>query len=210
MVSRAMLQRLGGWNTVTLTEDYEFSAQCVLAGEKVHYVADAIIYDEQPLTFTQSWGQRRRWAAAAPRAIHLGALAKAAVTNRSFVCADMALTFATPLTQFASLLLGLATVGLLVCKALIIDGADGGVAGVCRHRHPRFHGMRAGGRLCGVATNRGKLVPGTQQGILYCLVLVRLDAHPHHQPVQAQNVLGRRGPHLHRQPEGHARGAESP
>ena len=33
MVTAALLRRLGGWNTRTMTEDYEFSAQCVLAGD---------------------------------------------------------------------------------------------------------------------------------------------------------------------------------
>ena len=60
-VTTALLRRLGGWHTVTMTEDYEFSAQCAMLGERVHFVPEALIYDEQPLTFRQSWKQRRRW-----------------------------------------------------------------------------------------------------------------------------------------------------
>lgn len=57
-VTTALLRRLGGWHTVTMTEDYEFSAQCAMLGERVHFVPEALIYDEQPLTFRQSWKQR--------------------------------------------------------------------------------------------------------------------------------------------------------
>lgn len=62
MVSAPLLEKIGGWHTYTMTEDIEFTTQCVLAGERVSWVPDAIIYDEQPLTFTQSWNQRKRWS----------------------------------------------------------------------------------------------------------------------------------------------------
>lgn len=51
MVSTETLKRLGGWNTVTKTEDLEFTAICALNGIKIHWTPKAIIYDEQPLTF---------------------------------------------------------------------------------------------------------------------------------------------------------------
>lgn len=63
MVTDSLLQKMGGWNTVTLTEDIEFAAQCAEIGEKVFYVPDAIIYDEEPLSFSVSMRQRRRWSA---------------------------------------------------------------------------------------------------------------------------------------------------
>lgn len=62
MVTDALLQKLGGWNTVTMTEDIEFSALCAAIGERVYYVADALTYDEQPLSFRVSLRQRRRWS----------------------------------------------------------------------------------------------------------------------------------------------------
>lgn len=58
-----LIQSLGGWNTVTLTEDTEFAAQCALAGAPIRYVPEALCYDEQPLTFQTSLRQRRRWSA---------------------------------------------------------------------------------------------------------------------------------------------------
>ena len=62
MVSAKLLGRLGGWNTYTISEDLELTAQCVLAGERVRWVPRAITYDEQPNTWEQSIKQRRRWS----------------------------------------------------------------------------------------------------------------------------------------------------
>lgn len=50
-----------GWNTKTLTEDIEFSLKTIIKGKKVGWAVDAIVYDEQPVGFKQSWSQRSRW-----------------------------------------------------------------------------------------------------------------------------------------------------
>ena len=50
-----------GWKTYTLTEDIEFSLQRIIAGKKLGWSTDAIVYDEQPVEFKQSWSQRSRW-----------------------------------------------------------------------------------------------------------------------------------------------------
>ncbi len=50
-----------GWETETLTEDIEFSLQRIIAGKKLGWSTDAIVYDEQPVEFKQSWSQRSRW-----------------------------------------------------------------------------------------------------------------------------------------------------
>lgn len=50
-----------GWNTETLTEDIEFSLKRIIAGKKLGWATDAIVYDEQPTSFKQSWSQRSRW-----------------------------------------------------------------------------------------------------------------------------------------------------
>lgn len=62
LISADTLKKLGGWNTVTITEDTELTAQCALIGEKVHYVKEAVVYDEQIQSFGLSWKQRRRWS----------------------------------------------------------------------------------------------------------------------------------------------------
>lgn len=50
-----------GWQTETLTEDIEFSLKRIIAGKKLGWATDAIVYDEQPVGFKQSWSQRSRW-----------------------------------------------------------------------------------------------------------------------------------------------------
>ncbi len=50
-----------GWQTITLTEDIEFSLMNIAQGRKLGWAVDAIVYDEQPTTFKQSWSQRSRW-----------------------------------------------------------------------------------------------------------------------------------------------------
>jgi cellulose synthase/poly-beta-1,6-N-acetylglucosamine synthase-like glycosyltransferase len=62
MVSARAIKKMNGWNTVTMTEDLEFSALCAMNKIRIQWVPEAIIYDEQPLTFFQSWNQRKRWS----------------------------------------------------------------------------------------------------------------------------------------------------
>lgn len=59
--SREVLHKCGQWEFFTLTEDIEFSVWCAANGIKIGYCHDAILYDEQPITFPQSWRQRTRW-----------------------------------------------------------------------------------------------------------------------------------------------------
>lgn len=56
-----LLEELGGWNTHSLTEDAEFYTLLSARGEHIAFCADAITYDEQPLSFRESMIQRRRW-----------------------------------------------------------------------------------------------------------------------------------------------------
>ena len=50
-----------GWQTITLTEDIEYSLINIAEGRKLGWAVDAIVYDEQPVTFKASWSQRSRW-----------------------------------------------------------------------------------------------------------------------------------------------------
>lgn len=50
-----------GWDTQTLTEDIEFSLKRIIDGKKLGWSTEAIVYDEQPVGFKQSWSQRSRW-----------------------------------------------------------------------------------------------------------------------------------------------------
>jgi len=51
-----------GWGATSLTEDLEFSMKALTHGVKTTWAHDAVVYDEKPLTFVQSWHQRKRWA----------------------------------------------------------------------------------------------------------------------------------------------------
>lgn len=51
-----------GWEYVTLTEDWEFTADQIAEGAKVIYCDDAQFYDEQPTTIQIMLRQRFRWA----------------------------------------------------------------------------------------------------------------------------------------------------
>ena len=61
MVKFDIIKEENGWKTVTLTEDIEFSLQRILKGKKLGWATEAIVYDEQPTGFKQSWSQRSRW-----------------------------------------------------------------------------------------------------------------------------------------------------
>ena len=118
VVSRELLEDLDGWHTVTMTEDYEFSAQCALRGHRVHFIPDAVIYDEQPLTFAQSWRQRRRWTTGSLQGLqeYGFSLFRQAIVKKSWICFDMYLTFLMPFVQLLGVILGaLSAAPILTC-----------------------------------------------------------------------------------------------
>lgn len=51
-----------GWEYVTLTEDWEFTADQIARGSKVEYCDEAEFFDEQPTTVKVMLRQRLRWA----------------------------------------------------------------------------------------------------------------------------------------------------
>lgn len=59
--TRGLLEQMGGWPFHTLVEDIEFDTWCAVHGVRMGYCAEAVVYDEQPVTFRQSWIQRTRW-----------------------------------------------------------------------------------------------------------------------------------------------------
>lgn len=62
LVSAEIIRNNGGWIHHLLTEDIEFTVDSVIHGVKIGYAANAILYDEQPTLFRQSYNQRLRWA----------------------------------------------------------------------------------------------------------------------------------------------------
>lgn len=62
LVASEVIRERNGWNYHTLTEDIEFTVDSVIRGECIGYCGAAMLYDEQPTTFRQSWHQRMRWS----------------------------------------------------------------------------------------------------------------------------------------------------
>lgn len=60
--SREIYEKCGGWPFHLLTEDIEFTVHSIVNGEKIGFCPGAVLYDEQPTLFRQSWRQRIRWA----------------------------------------------------------------------------------------------------------------------------------------------------
>ncbi len=100
MISKEVLVK-NGFNTVTMTEDIEFAAQCAINNERIAFVKDAITYDEQPLTFSQSWKQRKRWSIGTIQCLinYFNSLVKTGFKKRIPQCMDMALFFLAPIMQ---------------------------------------------------------------------------------------------------------------
>ena len=98
-ISADIIEKNGGWKWHLLTEDIEFSANSILEGVRISYTPTAILFDEQPITFRDSWNQRFRWAKGFYQVFwHYGArLAKGVFTNPKgarFACYDMLMTIA--------------------------------------------------------------------------------------------------------------------
>lgn len=93
LFSRAVAQELGGWPFHTLTEDIEFSAYQITHGRKIAFCADAELFDEQPVTFSQSWRQRLRWSRGFLQVFkrYGGSLIRG-IFRGSFSCFDMTMT----------------------------------------------------------------------------------------------------------------------
>lgn len=60
-IDMSVLKKIG-WGATSLTEDLEFTMKALTYGIKTTWAHDAVVYDEKPLTFMQSWRQRKRWA----------------------------------------------------------------------------------------------------------------------------------------------------
>ena len=94
LVSKEVMLKNDGWKFFLLTEDIEFSIANSMRGEKIAYCKDAILYDEQPQTFAQSWTQRLRWARGFLQVFKKYGLRLWGhiFKDRSFTCYDMAMT----------------------------------------------------------------------------------------------------------------------
>lgn len=104
-VRRDLLEELGGWNTETIAEDAEFSAQCAALGERIQYVPGAVTFDEAPNTLRLSLRQRRRWCSGIMTVAgkQWGGLAGAVGGRGGVRAADMLAFLASPFAQALSM-----------------------------------------------------------------------------------------------------------
>ena len=93
LVSAEVIEENGGWIHHLLTEDIEFTTDSIIKGEKIGYCANAVLYDDQPTQFDQSYTQRLRWAKGFYQVFknYGGKLVKG-VFKGSFSCFDMLMT----------------------------------------------------------------------------------------------------------------------
>lgn len=62
LIDADIIKENNGWIHHLLTEDIEFTTDSIIKGEKIGYCQEAVLYDEQPETFKQSYRQRLRWS----------------------------------------------------------------------------------------------------------------------------------------------------
>ncbi len=105
MITKKVLKEIG-FNTVTMTEDIEFSAICALNEIKIRFIKEAITYDEQPLDFKSSWKQRKRWSVGTLQclALYSHKLIKTGLKKKIPQCIDMAIFYMAPIFQIMSFL----------------------------------------------------------------------------------------------------------
>lgn len=99
LFSRKIMERNQGWKFHLLTEDLEFTMDTIIHGDKIGYCGKAMLYDEQPVTFAQSWRQRVRWSKGFLQVFRYygGALIRYAIAERDFSAIDLSIMIC-PLT----------------------------------------------------------------------------------------------------------------
>ena len=109
-----------GWQTKTLTEDIEFSLQRIIKGKKLGWATDAIVYDEQPVGFKQSWSQRSRWTVGHMQCIkeYTKSLAKAIKDKKTMMNVDGFLYIVGSIPMFVL------TIILLLTNFLMYAGSE--------------------------------------------------------------------------------------
>lgn len=122
LFSRALIEKIGGWNYFLLTEDIEFTIDSVISGEKIAYCENAVLYDEQPTDFRQSVRQRLRWARGYIQVLggYGGRLVRGIFSKNFFSCYDMTMNILPAMfLSIASVIANLAALILSPGDALV-------------------------------------------------------------------------------------------
>ncbi len=93
LVSEEIIAKNGGWVHSLLTEDIEFTTDHIIQGETIGYCGDAVLYDEQPTSFYQSYLQRLRWSKGFYQVFrYYGKRLIRGIFKGQFACYDMLMT----------------------------------------------------------------------------------------------------------------------
>ncbi len=150
LVSEEVLRQAGGWPWHLLCEDFQFSAEQILAGRRIGYCADAEFFDEQPESLAASIPQRMRWCKGFMQVVNRYGFAMARAALRgNFACADILLcnmpmilcsALSLLFAAAASILSGhpaaiLSTVGTMAAGSYCSLLAMGTLAGITEWKH---------------------------------------------------------------------------
>ncbi len=63
MTDMEIIKKIGGYDTVSITEDTEFCFKRMLEGYRCHFVEDAVVYEDLPSSFRDTMNRNKRIAA---------------------------------------------------------------------------------------------------------------------------------------------------
>lgn len=120
LISTEVILKNNGWKYFLLTEDIEFTADCILNDIRIGYCEKAEFFDEQPTRLIDSWNQRIRWIKGYYQVFgkYGKALVKKLFREKKFACYDMLMGYlpAFVLTAAASVA-GITELLITVCTA---------------------------------------------------------------------------------------------
>ncbi len=122
MIAKSVIDEYG-FNPKTLTEDSEFTGICSINNIQVGFIKDAIIYDEHPIKFRDSWQQRKRWSSGSIACFkhYASKLLKTFLKTRNLSSLDMTLFYAAPFIQVLSLIFPVVSFILNIIKGEFIN-----------------------------------------------------------------------------------------
>lgn len=118
MISKEILERVK-FEAITMTEDTEMTIHYALAKEQIAFVNDAITYDEQPITFKESWKQRKRWSAGTLNCLHV--YGKNLIKAKNKTSIDVLMILLMPIIQVLGVAICLLYTSIEVISTLQIN-----------------------------------------------------------------------------------------
>lgn len=121
LIDSDIIDKNGGWKYHLLTEDIEFTIDSVINKVKIGYCNSACFYDEQPISFKDSWNQRMRWSKGFYQVFFKYGydLFKSIFKNKDFSCYDMFMTI-FPM-MFISIIIIMLNVGVFFQSLILND-----------------------------------------------------------------------------------------